>query len=75
MAVMDAFGLLVGVVIVAVAAYWVHKDAKSKGVRDPDGWAVLTFLFFITVFRFNASFFASVASNSVVSSRRGSPQA
>ncbi len=39
--------LVVGLVIDAVAAYWVHKDGKSRGARDADGWAVFTFLFLI----------------------------
>jgi hypothetical protein len=35
---MDGFGFLFGLVVAAVAAYWVYKDAKSRGVGDPAGW-------------------------------------
>jgi hypothetical protein len=47
MASIDGLAFLVGLSMAAVAAYWVYKDAKSKNVHDPGGWAVLTLLGFI----------------------------
>lgn len=48
----DAYGFVFGAwvwgfAIVLVAAAWVYSDAKSRGVRDPAGWAILVILFFI----------------------------
>jgi uncharacterized membrane protein len=50
LAVGGAVTTLLGFVIVALAAYWVYRDAKTKGVSDPAGWGILTFLLFIIAF-------------------------
>ena len=49
MALADATSLayLIGYVIAALAACWIFRDAKRRGVRGAVVWGIFTFLFLI----------------------------
>lgn len=46
---MDGFVFLFGLVVAAVSAYWVYKDAKSRELEIPLDGGVLTFLLTVGV--------------------------